>query len=72
MEQANLETWKTALMGETLIFGMLGNILYAEPDKDWLGDLIREEVFADFPGEEAEARKESATSLSGEISRRSF
>jgi TorA maturation chaperone TorD len=46
-------------MGETLIFGMLGKILYAEPDKGWLGDLIREEVFADVPfgGGETEARK---------------
>jgi putative dimethyl sulfoxide reductase chaperone len=49
MIQKNLENWKTALMGETLLFGLLGKVLYKEPDKKWLETLIRNGVFKDVP-----------------------
>jgi len=49
MEKEKIEMWKTALMGETLLMGMLGRILYKEPDKNWLETLIKEDVFADVP-----------------------
>lgn len=45
----NKEMWKTALMGETLSFGILGKALYSDPDKGWLDTLIGEKVFTDIP-----------------------
>ena len=41
--------WATTLMGEKLLFGLLGKILYAEPDKVWLQSLIDEGVFDEVP-----------------------
>lgn len=49
MEQANLNTWKTTLMGESLLFGLLGKVLYQDLDKAWLETLIHEDVFAEAP-----------------------
>ncbi len=49
MEQLNLGEWQTALMGETLVFSLLGKALYGELDKSWLDTLIREDVFAEPP-----------------------
>jgi len=49
MEKENLEMWRTALMGETLLLGLLGRILYQEPDKNWLETLVKEDVFAEVP-----------------------
>lgn len=49
MEQANLDTWKTTLTGEVLLFGLLGKILYQDLDKTWLEKLIHEDVFAEVP-----------------------
>lgn len=45
----NIETWKTNLMGEVLLFGLLGRILYQEPDKEWLDGLIADDVFSEIP-----------------------
>jgi TorA maturation chaperone TorD len=39
----------TTLMGEKLLFGLLGKIFYAEPDKNWLQSLIDEDVFTEVP-----------------------
>jgi putative dimethyl sulfoxide reductase chaperone len=53
MQLANAEVWKNILVGETLLFGLLGKALYAELDKDWLESLIAEDIFAEAPfGEE--------------------
>ena len=53
MQLANIEMWKNVLVGETLLFGLLGKALYAELDKDWLESLITEDIFAEAPfGEE--------------------
>lgn len=49
MEKEQVEIWKTTLMGETLLLGLLGKILYQNVDKSWLEDLIQEKVFADAP-----------------------
>jgi TorA maturation chaperone TorD len=59
MEQKNLENWKTATMGETLLFGLLGKVLYRKPEESWLTTLINEDVFADVPfgAEQAEVNK---------------
>mgnify|MGYP001564022378 CR=1 FL=1 len=49
MEQTNLDTWKTTLTGEALLFGLLGKVLYQDLDKAWLEMLIHEDVFAEVP-----------------------
>lgn len=49
MELENQETLKTTLVGQALLFGLLGKILYAEPDRSWLDTLIRDDVFAEAP-----------------------
>ena len=41
--------WPTALMGETLMCGLLNKALYEYPDRAWLQALIDEEVFAQAP-----------------------
>lgn len=41
--------WPTALMGETLVCGLLNKALYEYPDRVWLQALIDEEVFAQAP-----------------------
>lgn len=41
--------WNTFLVGETLLFGLLGKILYEELDRSWLETLIREDVFLEAP-----------------------
>jgi TorA maturation chaperone TorD len=50
MEQDNnKEELSTTLIGEMLLFGLLGKVLYAQPDKSWLQSLIDEDVFAEVP-----------------------
>jgi TorA maturation chaperone TorD len=49
MDKVQIEQWKTALIGETMLLSLLGRILYQDPDKSWLESLIREDVFADAP-----------------------
>lgn len=49
MEQTNLDTWKTMLTGEALLFGLLGKVLYQDWDKAWLETLLHEDVFAEVP-----------------------
>ncbi|RJP49701.1 MAG: dehydrogenase [Anaerolineaceae bacterium] len=41
--------WATRLLGETLLFGLLGRLLYDQLDKTYLQSLIEEDVFADVP-----------------------
>lgn len=59
MQQSEAEIWKTVLTGETLLFGLLGKILYEDLDKDWLELLIRDEVFTETPigAEQVEVQK---------------
>jgi len=51
MDQAILKTldWPTILTGQTLLFGMLGKILYSNPETDWLQPLVDEGVFTEAP-----------------------
>lgn len=49
MEQTNPEPWKTALIGEALLFGLLGKSLYEELDKTRLAPLIDQDMFAESP-----------------------
>jgi TorA maturation chaperone TorD len=58
MQNANFEMQKSVLMGEALLFGLLGKALYGDPDKAWLETLISEDVFAEVPfgAEQAEIK----------------
>jgi putative dimethyl sulfoxide reductase chaperone len=49
MQKMDLETLKADVLGETLLFGLLGKILYAELDRAWLDFLIQDDVFAESP-----------------------
>lgn len=50
---------KVALMGETLLCGLLGRVLYGELDRAWLDGLVSEDVFAETPfaAEQPEAQQ---------------
>lgn len=37
------------LMGEVLVFNLLSRIFYQEPDRDWIGSIIDQEVFGEAP-----------------------
>ncbi len=41
--------WKNELMGEHLLFGLLGKVLYTELNQAWLQTLIDEDVFSESP-----------------------
>lgn len=41
--------WISILTGETLLFGLLSKIIYAEPDDAWINTLIKEDVFSEAP-----------------------
>lgn len=57
MNQVN-EDMKEILLGESLFFGLLGRVLYNQPDKIWLNSMIEEEVFGEVPysGDQAETK----------------
>lgn len=38
-----------ALVGEVLLFSLLGRALYQEPDREWLNQLVSDEVFSESP-----------------------
>lgn len=59
MQPMDLDVLKTDLLGEALLFGLLGKILYSELDQTWLESLIAEEVFAEAPlgAEQAEIQR---------------
>lgn len=49
MQQVDIEMQTPVLMGQALLFGLLGRALYGDPDKAWLESLISEDVFAEVP-----------------------
>lgn len=49
MQAIAMNELKTTLFGESLLFGLLGKIIYTEPDKAWLESLIRDDVFIEVP-----------------------
>jgi putative dimethyl sulfoxide reductase chaperone len=49
MQNLDPEAIKTELVGEALLFGLLGKILYGDLDKAWLDSLIAGEVFSEVP-----------------------
>ena len=49
MQAHTMNDLSSTIFGETLLFGLLGKILYADLDKTWLESLIREDVFSEAP-----------------------
>lgn len=49
MQATAMNELKTTLFGESLLFGLIGKIIYTEPDKAWLESLIRDDVFSEVP-----------------------
>ena len=43
------DDWNEILMGETLLLGVLGRMIQAAPEKEWLQSLIDNDLFADPP-----------------------
>lgn len=37
------------LTGQALLFGLLGRLLYQEPDREWISSLYQQEVFTESP-----------------------
>lgn len=55
--------WKSTLVGEMLLFGMLGKALQAYPEKEWLQPLVDEDVFSQSPLETKHQDYETGLSL---------
>jgi len=49
MQENNISDMRSAVLGESLLFGLLGKILYLDLDQAWLETLIREDVFSEVP-----------------------
>lgn len=49
MKQNDEAELKEMLLGESLLFGLLGRALYNQPDKNWLNSLITKDVFSEVP-----------------------
>ncbi|MBL8062460.1 MAG: molecular chaperone TorD family protein [Anaerolineales bacterium] len=49
MQSNTINDLRSTILGESLLFGMLGKILYADLDKNWLETLIQEDVFSEAP-----------------------
>ncbi|MCC6956550.1 MAG: molecular chaperone TorD family protein [Anaerolineales bacterium] len=58
-----LEMLKTTLLGETLLFGLLGKALYQDPHREWLVSLIAEDIFAEAPFSDEQAETERGLEL---------
>lgn len=48
-EHRNRDELAGMLMGEMLLFGLLGKVIYAQPDQSFLQSLIDEDVFSEAP-----------------------
>ena len=49
MPENTIQDLKDAVLGESLLFGLLGAILYKDLDKAWLDSLISQDVFNEAP-----------------------
>ena len=49
MQAHTMNDLSSTILGESLLFGLLGKILYTDLDKTWLESLIREDVFSEAP-----------------------
>jgi TorA maturation chaperone TorD len=49
MQANTINELKSVILGQSLLFGLLGKILYTDLDKIWLETLIHEDVFSEAP-----------------------
>ncbi len=49
MPHTSIEEKKPLLIGESLLCGLLGKILYEDLDKSWLQSLVADDIFAESP-----------------------
>ena len=47
--QANISAWRLTLIGEQLVFGLLGKILFEYPELEWYQTFMKEAIFEDIP-----------------------
>lgn len=52
---SNRVDWKTILMGELLLFGLLSRVLRSNPEREWFQALIADDVFSESPLEKDHA-----------------
>jgi len=45
----NPRNWKETLLGEALLLGVLSKIMQSQPEKEWIENLIKEDVFSELP-----------------------
>lgn len=48
-EKYTADEWFSLLVGESLLFDLLGRILYTNPTRTWLEPLVTEGIFEDIP-----------------------
>ncbi len=48
-ETTTIDDMTATLLGEVLLFGLLGKAFYGEPSREWLEGLITEQVFSESP-----------------------
>jgi TorA maturation chaperone TorD len=63
MEQLNIESWNSTLLGETLLFGLLGKIIYQDLNRSLLESLIKDEVFNETPFGESQTEVQHGMEL---------
>lgn len=49
MQEHTIQDRKNVVLGESLLFGLLGAILYKDLDKIWLEALLNEDIFSEAP-----------------------
>ncbi len=49
LNQTNIGDWKLTLVGEQLVFGLLGKLLFEYPERDWYQTLAQEAIFDEIP-----------------------
>ncbi|MFZ5857936.1 MAG: TorD/DmsD family molecular chaperone [Chloroflexota bacterium] len=45
----NTRNWKETLLGEALLLGVLSKIMQSQPEKEWIENLIKEDLFSELP-----------------------
>ena len=60
-EEVTGTDWNSVLLGEILLFRLLGRLVYEPLSKEWLEDLINEDVFDEVPF--GEGQRETALGL---------
>ena len=63
LSSENPRNWNEILLGEALLLGVLSKIMQSEPEKEWIGNLVKEDVFSELPLEVKNKDLETGLSL---------